>query len=92
MYLYESAALKWFDRRSERSPIHCEQGSYGAHLRRLGSIQRHQERELPVRQLKGPECFIKMPGQNSCGTLCVKTETIVSDQDGCLVWQRCFCT
>ena len=87
----EAAALKRLQSGGQGGSIHGEQGSDGAHGRRLGTIERHEQGELSVGKLKGPQFLVEAPGQGACRTLHMKTETSVFDHQRCLIGQ-CFCT
>ena len=82
---HKATALEWLERGGERGAIHGEQGSDWTHRRRFGTVERHEQRKLPVGEIKWPKCIVEAPGENSRGTLHVQTETMVADQESCLV-------
>src|SRR6185503_21164664 len=73
--LDQIAALQRLQRGSESRAVHREQRSDWSHGRRLRSIQRHQQRELPVGEFKWCEFFIKSPTKCPGGTLHMQAET-----------------
>ena len=88
---YQAAALQRLQRGGQRRPIHRKQGSDRPHRRRLRTIERHQQGELPVGEVEGAKFFIESPRQGARRTLHMETETTILDQQSCLVGQR-FCT
>jgi len=87
----EAAALKRLQSGGQGGSIHGEQGSDGAHGRRLGTIERHEQGELPVGEFEGAQFLIETPGQGTCRTLHMETQTSVFDHESCFKGQR-FCT
>jgi hypothetical protein len=43
------------------------------------NVQQHQQRELSVREVKGPQRVVKASGQNPCRTLHMPAETTVAN-------------
>jgi len=86
--LYQALALQWLQRRRQRGSIHCQQGRDRPHGRRFRSIQRHQQRELPVRQAKWTKHIVKAPCQRTGCPLHVKTQTAIPNQQRCFVRKR----
>ncbi len=60
--------------------IHGQQRGHRSHPRRLRTIQRHQQRELTVRQPDRPQCLVEVPGQCPCRSLHVQTEATIANQ------------
>ena len=59
--------------------IHAKQRCRRAEARRLGAVERHQQRELAIRQAQWAESVIKAPRQSTCRTLGVKTQAVLLD-------------
>ena len=78
---HKASPLQRLERRCESGAVHCEKRSHGAHGGRLGAIQRHEKRKLPVGYAERPECLVETPGQNSGCALRVEAETMVSHHD-----------
>lgn len=78
----QASPLKGLQGRGERGSIHGEQIGYWTHRRRLGAIQRHEERELPIGQAEGSQDFVESTPQRARRPLHVKAEAGIPDEDG----------
>jgi hypothetical protein len=78
-YLDQAAALKWLEGGGKRGAIHGEQRGDRAHGRRVGAIERHEERELAVGEIEGAECLIETTGEGAGGALDVKAEAAIAN-------------
>jgi len=81
IYLDQPAAFKRLQSGGQGGSIHCKQGCNRSHGRRLGAIQGHQKRKLPIGQFEGTQCFIESPCQGAGGALHMKTEAAVAYED-----------
>lgn len=79
--LHKSATFQRFQRGGQRGAIHCQEGSHGAHGRRNGTIKRHQERELPIGEIKRAKSLIKASSQGARRTLDVQAQTAIPHQE-----------
>jgi len=77
----EAAALEGLESGREGGAIHCEKRGDGGHGRGLGTVQRHQEGELAVGQLKGAQGFVKTARQGASGTLHVEAEAAIPHEE-----------
>src|ERR1700754_204741 len=50
--LQEAAPLEWLEIRRERGAVHGKQGGHVSDARRLGTVQRHQQRELATGEIE----------------------------------------
>jgi hypothetical protein len=74
----QAAPLQRLECGGEGSAIHGEQSCDGRESGRLGTIERHHERELAVSQTNGAQCFIKAARQCARSPLHVEAETAVA--------------
>ena len=86
----QAAALQWLEGGGQRGSIHGKQSGDGAHGRRLGAIEGHQQRELAVGQFEGAEGFIEPAGQGAGGALDVKTEAAISNKKSSFVRKQIY--
>ena len=83
--LDQTAALQRFEGGGQRCPVHGEEGGDRPHRGRIGPVERHQERELPVGESEWAQGFVEATSQGAGGPLDVKTEAAIPDHNGCLV-------
>ena len=77
----QPAALQGLQRGRQGGAIHCEQGSHCRHTGWFRAVQGHHQRELPVCQAQRAERVIEAPCQGPCGSLQMKTEASVANQE-----------
>jgi hypothetical protein len=78
--LDQAAPLQRLECGGQGGAIHGQQRGHRPHPRRLRTIQRHQQRELAVRQPDRPQRLIETPCQCPCRSLHVQTEAAVANQ------------
>jgi len=76
----EPAASQRLERGRESRAIHGKQRGDCRHVRRLGPVERHQQRELAARQTHAAKSLVKAPCEDTGGTLDMKAETRVSNE------------
>jgi hypothetical protein len=59
--------------------VHGQQVGDAAQARRLGTVQRHQQRELAVGQAHRPQGLVEATGQGPRGALDVQAKARVAD-------------
>jgi len=77
----QSAPLQRFQRRSQRGAIHSQQRRYSAHGRRLGPVQRHQQRKLAIGEIERPQGLIEAPRQCPGSPLHMQAEAAIANQE-----------
>ena len=75
----QSAPQQRLEQRRQCRAIHAKQRCSRAEAWRLGAVERHQQRELAIRQAQWAESVIKAPRQSTCRTLAVKTQAMLLD-------------
>jgi hypothetical protein len=78
--LDQAAALQRLECGGQGGAIHGQQRGHRPHARRLRTIQRHQQRELAVRQPHRAQCVVETPCQRPCRPLHVQTEATIANQ------------
>ena len=86
--LYESTSLQRLESGSERCSIHSQKGSDWSHEWRLRTIERHQERELPVCEVEWAKFFVEAASESAGGTLHMQAKTTIFHHQCCLERQR----
>jgi hypothetical protein len=76
---HEAAAFERLKVGGECRAIHSEERRNVADARRLGAIERHQQRKLALRQIERPQRIVKAPRQSACGPLDVQTKAAVTN-------------
>jgi hypothetical protein len=84
----DAAPLQRLQSGSERRAVHRQQRRDAADARRLRAIERHQQRELTVRQPERPQRLIEPPRHRPRRALDVKAEASVAHLKGELVGQK----
>lgn len=87
----QPAAFQRLQRGSEGGPVHRQQSRNRPHRWRLGSIQRHQERVLPVCKSKGTQLFVEPARQCARCALRMKTQATIPYQERLIV-RELLCT
>lgn len=90
-YFDEAATLEGLQGCCQSGSIHRQQGSDGPHRWRLWSIERHEQRKLPVGEVEGTQFVVETAGKGARRTLHMKTKATVLDHQRCFEGQR-FCT
>ena len=72
----EPAPLQRLQRRGQRGAVHRQHRRHRAQSRRLGPVQRHQQRELPVGQAERPERLVEPPRQRPRRALRLKAQAV----------------
>jgi hypothetical protein len=85
--LYQAAAFKGLKGRGEGGPVHGKKPSDAADGRRFRPVQRHQQRELPMRKIERPEYLIEAAGQRTRRALYVQAQAGVAHLMGGREWQ-----
>src|SRR4029079_1175804 len=67
--LYQAAALQGLERGCKSRAVHCKQGSNGAHRRRLGAVERHEQGKVTIGEVEWSEFFIKAAPERARSTL-----------------------
>ena len=76
--LHQSAAFKWFEGRGERGAVHGKQRRDATDVRRFRPVQRHQQRELPMREIERTEHLVETPCQRARRPLHVQAQAGVA--------------
>jgi hypothetical protein len=85
--LYQSAAFQRLERSSERGAIHGEQIGDAAEIGWHRPVERYQQRELPIGQVKWPQYLVEAPRQRARGPLGVQAQASVAHERGHFEWQ-----
>jgi hypothetical protein len=75
----KAAAFERLEIGGESRAIHGEERRNVTEARRLGAIERHQQRELALCQIEWPQRIVKAPGQRARGPLDVQTKAAVAN-------------
>ena len=78
LHLDQATALQRLEISGQRRAIHCQQRRDILHVRRLRTIERHQERELALRQANRAQCIVKAPRQRARRALDVQAQAMVA--------------
>jgi hypothetical protein len=87
----EPAASQRLERGRESRAIHGKERGDCPHVRRLGPIERHEQRELAARQTHAAKGLVKAPCEDTGGALDVKAEARVSNEPPLMGTQACTC-
>ena len=79
-HLDQAAPLQRLECGGQGGAIHGQQRGHRPHARRLRTIQRHEQRELTVRQTDRAQCLVEIPCQRPCRPLHVQTEATIANQ------------
>jgi hypothetical protein len=77
--LDQATTFERFQGGGQGRPIHRQQRRHRPDCRRLRAVQRHQHRELPIRQTERAQCVVEPPRERSRGALHVKAEARIAD-------------
>ena len=77
--LDQAAPLQRLECGGQGGAIHGQQRGHRQHARRLRTIQRHEQRELTVRQTERPQCLVEMPCHCPRRPLHVQTKATIAD-------------
>jgi hypothetical protein len=80
----KAAALERLEGRGERGAVHGQQVCHRSHRRRLGPVQRHEQRKLPVGKPQRAEGLVETAGQSAGRALHVQAEAMVP-------YKQCSC-
>lgn len=78
-HLRQAATLKRLELGGEGRAIHGKQSGNLSHARRLGTIERHQERELAIGQPQRPQRVVKAPCHHPRRPLDMETEAGIAN-------------
>jgi len=73
----EAAALERLEGRGERGAVHGQQVCNRRHGGRLGPVQGHEQRELPVCEVQRAKGLVEPAGKGAGGALHMKAEAMV---------------
>jgi len=79
------------ERGRESRAIHGKERGDCPHVRRLGPVERHEQRELAARQTHAAKGLVKAPCEDTGGALDVKAEARVSNEPPLMGTQACTC-
>ena len=78
--LQQPAPFKRLEIGRKRRPVHREKGRDVAQRRRLGTIERHQQRKLTVGEVERPQHIVKAARQCACRAMDVQAQAVVAHQ------------
>jgi hypothetical protein len=87
----EPAASERLERGRESRAIHGKERGHGRHVRRFGSVERHEHRELAAGQTDPAKDLVKPSCEDTGGALDVKAEARVSNEPNLMGAQACTC-
>ena len=77
--LDQATTFERFQGGGQGCPIHRQQRCHRPDCGRLRAVQRHQQRELPIRQTERAQCVVEPPRERSRGALHMKAEARIAD-------------